>query len=108
MDALGGDDVGADLAVVGDDGGAGVVAGGLDGQDHGETSPRAPGEASPRGLVALRMLARGLASAALEYQAPMAYTTRRSGSTALGMSSRLPRSVAGVRHMITASSPLSW
>jgi hypothetical protein len=34
VDALGGDDVGEDLAAVGDDGGAGVVAGGLEREDH--------------------------------------------------------------------------
>jgi hypothetical protein len=34
VDALGGDDVGAHLPRAGDDGRAGVVAAGLDGQDH--------------------------------------------------------------------------
>ena len=63
VDALGGDDVGADLAVAADHGGAGVVAGGLEREDH--------------------------------------------SGCALGTSSSEPRRVAGVRHITTASSPLS-
>jgi hypothetical protein len=84
VDALGGHDVGPHLAVAGHDGGAGVVAAGLDPED-------VPGLRPGNGI--------GFADAG---HGPNAT------GPAFGTSSVRPSSVAGVRHMMRASSPLSW